>query len=140
MQEVGKALKVSIHIADGATDHGATTPSSLLDFLFYRGVSGATVLKGIAGFGADHQMHAGSFGAGSDHLPVKIEFIESHAKVEELMPRLKDLCGAGIIEVQETTIAKAAGASSPHGDPAVVGQKTEHQAKLLRSDSLPESR
>jgi hypothetical protein len=123
MQGVGTALKVSIYIADGTTGHGAADPSILLDFLFYRGVSGATALKGIAGFGADHHLHTTSFVAVSDHLPIKIEFIESHTKVEELMPKLKELCGTGIIEVQETTVVKAGGAPISDMERAVMHQK-----------------
>jgi PII-like signaling protein len=50
MLSAGKAVKVSIYLSEGSTHHGAATYSSILDFLFFRGVSGATVLKGIAGF------------------------------------------------------------------------------------------
>ena len=58
MLSSGKAVKVSIYLSEGSTHHGVPTYSSILDFLFYKGVSGATVLKGIAGFGADHHMHS----------------------------------------------------------------------------------
>ena len=75
MLQAGRALKVSIYLSDGATHHGVPVYSSILDFLFYRGISGATVLKGIAGFGADHHMHSSSVVEISDRLPIKIEFI-----------------------------------------------------------------
>ncbi len=60
MIQTGKALKVSIYVSEGSTHHGFAAASSILDYLFYRGVSGATVLKGVAGFGADHHMHTAS--------------------------------------------------------------------------------
>jgi PII-like signaling protein len=85
MLQAGKALKVSIYISEGSNHHGISTYSSILDYLFFRGVSGATVLKGVAGFGADHHMHSSSFVEISDKLPLKIEFIESPEKVEELL-------------------------------------------------------
>jgi PII-like signaling protein len=85
MLSAGKAMKVSIYLSEGSTHHGVPTYSSILDFLFYRGVSGATVLKGIAGFGADHHMHSASIVEISDHLPLKIEFIESREKVNEIL-------------------------------------------------------
>jgi PII-like signaling protein len=53
MLQAGKAVKVSIYLNEGSTYHGAAAYSGIIDFLFYRGVSGATVLKGVAGFGAD---------------------------------------------------------------------------------------
>lgn len=58
MLQPGKAIKVTIYLGDGATHHGVPVYSGILDFLFYRGVAGATVTKGIAGFGADHHMHS----------------------------------------------------------------------------------
>src|ERR1700757_3897839 len=108
MLNPGKAVKVSIYIPEGSTHKGAAAYSSILDFLFFRGVAGATVLKGVAGFGADHHMHSASLLEVSDRLPLKIEFVETAAKVEELMGRLEEMAGSGMIEVQETTIVKSA--------------------------------
>src|SRR5487761_844148 len=113
MLQVGKAVKVSIYLSEGATHHGASTTSSILDFLYFRGVSGATVLKGVAGFGADRHLHTSSLVAISDHLPVKIEFIETREKVDELLGKLEDMAGSGMIELQDTTIAKPAQSSKP---------------------------
>ena len=104
MLKAGEALKVSIYASDGAKHHGVPVYSSILDFLFYRGESGATVVKDIAGFGADHHMHSASLVEISDHLPLKIEFIESQEKVSEIIGRLEELAGSGMIEVQETTV------------------------------------
>jgi PII-like signaling protein len=102
----GKAVKVTIYLSEGATHRGVPVYSSLLDFLFYRGVAGATVTKGIAGFGADHHMHSASTVEISDHLPLKVEFIETREKVDSLLSKLEELAGTGLIEVQETTVAK----------------------------------
>ena len=104
MLTTGKALKVSITVSDGAKYHGASSYASILDFLFYRGVSGATVLKGIAGFGADHHLHSTSVVEVSDKLPIRIEFVETREKVTELMGKLEEMAGTGLIEVQETTL------------------------------------
>jgi PII-like signaling protein len=108
MLQAGKALKVSIYLSEGSTHHGAPSAASILDFLFSHKVSGATVLKGVAGFGADHHLHSESIVYISDHLPIKVEFIETKEKVDELLDQLKELAGTGMIEVQETTIVKPA--------------------------------
>jgi PII-like signaling protein len=107
MLTTGKALKVSITVSEGARYHGASAYTTIVDFLFYRGVSGATVLKGIAGFGADHHLHAASVVEVSDKLPVRIEFVETREKVNELLGKLEEMAGTGLIEVQETMVAKA---------------------------------
>lgn len=132
MLSAGKAVKVSIYLSEGASHHGVSTYSSVLDFLFFRGVSGATVLKGVAGFGADHHIHSASFVEISDHLPIKIEFIESREKVNELLGKLEELVGSGMIELQETTVAKPAQISKPKESTPAEHVKIEGKAKMMR--------
>jgi PII-like signaling protein len=74
--------------------------------LFGQKVCGASVFKGVAGFGVDHHLHSASYVELSDHLPVKIEFIETKEKVDELMEKLVELAGTGMIDVMETMIVK----------------------------------
>jgi hypothetical protein len=100
----GPAVKVSIYLSDGARHHGIPVYTSLLDFLFKSGVYGATVLKGVAGFGSTHRIHSAHILEISDNLPIKIEFIETREKVEALLPELEQRIGSGLIEMQETTI------------------------------------
>ena len=109
MLKVGKALKVCIYLSDGSRHHGVATEASIVDYLFTHGVSGATVFKGVAGFGVDHHLHSASFVELSDKLPVKIEFVETEQKVDELLPRLMELAGTGMIDILETNIVKPAG-------------------------------
>jgi PII-like signaling protein len=132
MLSAGKAMKVSIYLSEGSKHHGVPAYSSILDFLFYRGVSGATVLKGIAGFGADHHMHSAGVVEISDHLPLKIEFIESKEKVSELLGKLEELVGSGMIEVQETTLAKPAQSAKPKKAAPPAHIKMEGKAKMMR--------
>ena len=132
MLKAGKALKVSIYVSEGSKHHAIPVYSSILDFLFYRGVSGATVVKGIAGFGADHHMHSASTVEISDHMPLKIEFIESSEKVNEILGKLEELAGTGMIEIQETTVAKPAQVSKPKTAVPSAHVKIEGKAKMMR--------
>lgn len=132
MLSAGKAIKVSIYLSEGSSHHGASTYSSVLDFLFFRGVSGATVLKGIAGFGADHHIHTSSSVEIAEKLPLKIEFIETQEKVNELLGKLEELVGSGMIELQETTVAKPAQVSKPKAPPTAEHVKIEGKARMMR--------
>src|SRR5215467_7682320 len=129
MLSPGKAVKVSIYLSEGSTHHGVSSYSSILDFLFFRGVAGATVLKGVAGFGADHHIHSASSVEISDHLPLKIEFIETREKVNELLGELEEMAGSGMIEIQETTIAKPAQPSRTKKVLPPAHQKIEGKAR-----------
>lgn len=100
----GKAVKVTLYLSDGAKHHGVPVYASVLDFLFKSGVAGATVTKGVAGFGAKHHLHSAHILEISDHLPIKVEFIETREKVDAVLPELEKRCGCGLMEVSETTI------------------------------------
>ena len=52
MLTAGPGKKVGIYVAEDQQYHGSTAYAAILDFLFFHGVSGATVTRGIAGFGA----------------------------------------------------------------------------------------
>lgn len=132
MLKAGKAIKVSIYVSEGSKHRGVPVYSTILDFLFYRGVSGATVVKGIAGFGADRHMHSAGIVEISDHMPLKIEFIDTSEKVNEILGKLEELAGSGMIEVQETTVAKPAQLSKPQAAAAPTHIKMEGKAKMMR--------
>jgi PII-like signaling protein len=104
MLSSGKAVKVSLYMSDGAKRHGVPVYTSVLDFLFHSGITGATVLKGVAGFGTTHRIHSAHILEISDHLPIKIEFIETQEKVDAILPELEKRATSGLIEIQETTI------------------------------------
>ena len=104
MLTTGKAVKVTLYMSDTAKHHGIPVYTSVLDFLFRQGIAGATVLKGVAGFGAKHHIHAAHILELSDHLPIRIEFIDTKEKVDAIMNDLQTRCGCGLIEVQETSI------------------------------------
>lgn len=132
MLTAGKAVKVSIYLSEGSNRHGVSTYSSVLDFLFFRGVAGATVLKGVAGFGADHHIHSAGFVEISDHVPLKVEFIETQEKVEELLGKLEELVGSGMIELQETMVAKPAQSSKSKAPLSAEHVKIQGKAKMMR--------
>ena len=128
MLETGPAKKVAVYVNETQQYHGAPVYSALLEFLFYHSVSGATVTKGIAGFGADHHLHTTRLVELAAELPIKIEFIESEQRVGELLPKIRDIVGGALIEVHDTTVYT--GKTQPAEKPG--HRKLEGQAKLMR--------
>src|SRR5208282_3394959 len=128
----GPAKKVAIYVAEDQQYHGSAAYAAILDFLFFRGVSGATVTRGIAGFGADHHLHTTSLVDLAVRLPVKIEFIETSEKVEELLPKLQAMAGTGLIEMHDTTIVKPAEKKQKQPEPDRPALRSEGKAKIMR--------
>ncbi len=133
MLKSGPAKKVTMYVGEDHQYHGQSVYAAILDFLFYRGISGATVTRGIAGFGADHHLHTTRIERLTENLPIKIEFIESPEKVDELTPKLHELVATGLIEVQNTTVLKPS-ESTPNQKTEIptLPLRRESKAKLMR--------
>ena len=133
MLQAGAAKKVCIYVGEDQQYHGHSVYAAILDFLFYRGVAGATIMRGIAGFGADHHIHTTRLVELAKNLPVKIEFVETAERVQEILPKLQELAGTGLIEVQDTTVIKPAESSKGQTESQSVRPlKAEGKAKLMR--------
>lgn len=134
MLKAGPAQKVTVYVGEDHQYHGRSLYSAILDFLFYQQVSGANVFRGMAGFGADHHLHSARILRLTENLPVKIEFIESSEKVQGLLPKLSEMAGSGLIEVQEVVVAKPAESQKQieARDDKLPALKREGKAKLMR--------
>lgn len=133
----GPARKVTIFLNED-TQHGMTgLHDAVMNFLLHKGVSGATATRAYSGFGSHRTLHTPKVELMADHLPIRIEFIESPAKVDELLPALFEMVNDGLIEVQDTTVvrvarkdAKAAGKARADAAPPPIRQ--QGPAKMLR--------
>jgi uncharacterized protein len=108
MLRQGIAKKVTIYINEDTQHHLTPLYESLLSFLIHKDVAGATVTRALAGFGAHRVIHTPKIEVLAVHLPVRLEFIETAEKVDELLPFLCDMVSDGLIEVQDTTVVKIA--------------------------------
>ena len=109
MLAAGVAKKVTIHLNEDTTARHDFLYSEIFSLLQKRGVAGATLIRPAAGFGTHHRMHSKEGGlAESEHLPVRIEFIETKEAVDAILPALCELITDGLIEAHETTVIKAA--------------------------------
>jgi PII-like signaling protein len=104
----GAAKKVTIYINEDTRHRADALWSSVLHFLHKKHVAGATVLRPMAGFGAHHVLHSLDQEERTEHMPVRIEFIDSADRVNELLPALYEMVEDGVIELQDTEIIKAA--------------------------------
>ena len=109
----GLAKKVTIHLNEDTSARHDFLYNEIFSFLREQGVAGATMLRPQAGFGSHHRVHSTDGDtAEREHLPVRIEFIESKEAAEALLPALCALITDGLIEVQDTTILKTVSAVS----------------------------
>lgn len=127
----GPAKKVTIYVMEGEQYHGLAVYEAVVEHLFYRGISDATVTRGIAGFGPDHKLHTSRLLDLADRMPIKIEFIETPEKVDEILPKLAEIARSSVIEVQDTTIFRSSSAEEKHA-PESAALKLQGKAKMMR--------
>lgn len=132
MLKPGPAKKICVYVSEDQQHHGNALYAAILDYLFYRGVAGATVVRGLAGFGADHHLHTTRILRLSENLPIKIEFTEEAEKLEELLPKLYEMVGSGLIDVQDMTVLKPAGPSKSGKQAPAPALKLQGKAKMMR--------
>ena len=127
----GPAKKVTIFINEDAPHRMTALHDALMTFLLHKGVAGATATRAFSGFGSHHALHTPRMEATAEHLPIRIEFVESAERVEELLPTLYEMVTDGLIEVQDTTVIKLTRASSRQ-EPKLPHQRKAAPAKMLR--------
>jgi len=67
-------------------------------------MAGATVLKGILGFGADSRLHSAKILALSEDMPVVIEIVDSEDNIEKLMPFLDETVEEGMVTLEKMRV------------------------------------
>ena len=76
----------------------------LLLTLRERGFAGATVLRGIAGFGASARLHTDRVLRLSTDLPIIVEVVETEEKIEEIRSELNRLIGGGLVTLERVRV------------------------------------
>jgi hypothetical protein len=77
---------------------------AILLMLREEGVAGATVLRGIAGFGASARIHTDKILRLSLDLPLIIEVVEQESVIQEILPILDPLIGGGLITLEKARV------------------------------------
>jgi PII-like signaling protein len=132
MLSKGPAKRVTVYLNEDTRGSYGPLYQSVMDFLFHKGVPGATLLRAHSGFGPHHRIHSAGMEATMEHLPVRVEFVDTAERVERLMPLLYDMVTDGLIEVQDTTIVKAVAEDRAATNAPLVRHREERPAKLLR--------
>jgi uncharacterized protein len=105
----GPAKKITIHLNEDTSSRSDYLSHEILSLLLKQGVAGATVLRPEAGFGSHHRIHTQQGGADTaQHMPLRIEFIDTEQNIATLLPFLEEILTDGLIEAQDTIILKAA--------------------------------
>jgi uncharacterized protein len=131
MLNKGHAKRVTVYVNEDTQYKLQSLYMAVLQYLLHKGIAGATVSRAIAGYGPHQVIHTIRTELLMEHLPLKIEFIDTAEKVDAVLPTLYDMVIDGVIEVQDTTVVKAA-MKERKAEPKLPHEKHQGVAKLMR--------
>ncbi len=98
--------RLRIYIGESDRWRGKPLYTELLTTLRGLGVAGATVVRGVAGFGAHSRIHTSAIEVLSQDLPLIIEVIDSAEKIAAALEKINPMIREGLITVDEVHIVK----------------------------------
>jgi PII-like signaling protein len=105
----GEQLLVRIFVGEAEKWHHVPLHTALLERLRAEGFAGATLFRGIAGFGAGSEIHTAHIVDLSGDLPVLIEIVEDQAHVDALLPILDEmLTGGALVTIEKVRVLRYA--------------------------------
>jgi hypothetical protein len=113
MEIKGEAKLVRIFVGESDLINHITVYEKIVTEVRKAGLAGATVFKGILGFGKASRIHSSKILRLSEDLPIVIEIVDDEKKVETFLPMLHDIfeianCG-GLITMEKAEIIKYVG-------------------------------
>lgn len=122
-------MRVFIGESDRAEEgpyRGKPLYEALLAMLRERGFAGATVLRGIAGFGASAKVHTDRILRLSLDLPIVVEVVDTEEKIQAALPELDAMIGGGLITLERAhVILYRPGEAGEHDDADAGGPGPE---------------
>ena len=100
----GERTLMRIFIGESDKYHGKPLYEALLEKLRARGLAGATVLRGVAGFGASSVMHTDKVLRLSLDLPLIIEIVETEETIQSILPDLDEMIGGGLVTLERARV------------------------------------
>ena len=102
MEGEGKLLRLFIGESD--TWHGKPLYQAIVERVRAEGLAGATVIRGIEGFGADSHLHTSRILRLSEDLPVVIEIVDTPERIDRVVPLLDEMVSEGMLTLERVQI------------------------------------
>jgi PII-like signaling protein len=119
MSLVGPALRLTVVVGESDHVHGKPLYTEIVHRAHAAGMAGATVLRGIEGYGRSNHIHTTRILSLSEDLPVCVVVVDTEEKVRAFVDQLDGLVTEGVIVVDQVEVVKYAGRDG--GAPGAAG-------------------
>ncbi|HEY7024675.1 MAG TPA: DUF190 domain-containing protein [Candidatus Limnocylindrales bacterium] len=104
MKLEGTGLLVRIYLGESDQWHGKPLYQAIVELLRTRGLAGATVLRGIEGFGAKQHLHSTRLLSLSQDLPILVEVVDEETRIRDVLPELDEMLGDGLMTLEKVEV------------------------------------
>lgn len=104
MKSQGRGCRLRIYIGESDQWRGKSLYVAIVQEARKRGLAGATVARGVMGYGAHSAIHQPHIFTLSKDLPVMIEIVDSDEKIRAFLPLLDDMVQEGMVTTSEVEV------------------------------------
>ncbi len=104
MRIEGEGTLLRVFIGESDTWHGKPLYQAIVERVRAEGLAGATVIRGIEGFGADSRIHTSRILRLSEDLPVVVEIVDTHERIDTVIPLLDEMVAEGMVTREKVQI------------------------------------
>lgn len=120
----GDALRVTVFIGEHDTWHHKPLYSEIVHRAHAAGLAGASVFRGIEGFGASSRIHTSRLLSLSEDLPVAIIIVDTEERVRAFLPQLDELVTEGLVVLDGCEVIRYAGRGEESGESDANGKRS----------------
>jgi len=105
-QFAGEKILMRIFVGESKKHGQRPLYEALVELFLKEGLAGATVLKGVAGFGAHRVYHTHKLLELSADMPIVIEAVESQEQIDMVLPKVEAMIDSGMITLEKVTVIR----------------------------------
>jgi len=102
----GESVLMRVFIGESDKHQGKPLYQALVEMLRREKIAGATVLRGILGFGARSHLHTTHILRLSQDMPIVIEVVDSQENIDRIMPEVEEMMGDGLLTLEKVRVLK----------------------------------
>jgi len=112
----GEATRLTVYLGETDRWHHHPLYTEIVHRAHAAGLAGATVLRGVEGFGRSSRIHTTRILSLSEDLPVVVVIVDTDEKVRAFLPQLDELVPEGLVVLDRVEVVRSVGREP--GDPA----------------------
>ena len=105
----GRALRLTVYIGEDDIWHHRPLYTEIVHRAHAAGLAGASVFRGIEGFGASSRIHTSRLLSLSEDLPVAVVVVDTEERVRAFLPQLDELVTEGLVTLDDCEVIRYAG-------------------------------